>query len=86
MKLAQYYQLMKKATREREIARFMREYNSRLQAAHVPADFITSLPISVRREALMRREIFVDVCGKPIVVWDDMDEDEIVRIYENSIQ
>lgn len=86
MKLAQYYHLMKKATREHEIARFMREYNARLQAARVPLAFILSLPISDRREALMRREVFMDVYGRPVVVWDDMDEDEIVRMYENSIQ
>ncbi len=86
MILAQYYPLMKKATREREIARYMREYNTRLQAAFVPLSFITSVPIADRRAALMQKEIFMDVSGRPVIVWGDMDEDEIVRRYENFIQ
>ena len=86
MKLAQYYLLMKKATREHQIARFMREYNAQLQAAHVPADFIISVPISDRRAALMAKEVFLDAASRPSIVWGDMDEDEIVRRYENFIQ
>ena len=43
MKLAQYYNLMDKASREHKVAGFMREYNTRLYAQGVKDGF---LPVS----------------------------------------
>ena len=58
MKLAQYYNLMDKASREHKVAGFMREYNTRLYAQGVKDGFLLALPINERRAALM------DYCRK----------------------
>ncbi len=86
MKLAQYYNLMDKASREHKVAGFMREYNTRLYAQGVKDGFLLALPINERRAALMDREVLLDVAGKPHVVFDCMDDDPLVLRYENSIQ
>ena len=49
MKLAQYYNLMDKASREHKVAGFMREYNTRLYAQGVKDGFLLALPINERR-------------------------------------
>ena len=86
VKLAQYYNLMDKASREHKVAGFMREYNTRLYAQGVKDGFLLSLPITERRAALMDREVLLDAAGKPHVVFDCMDDDPLVLRYENSIQ
>ena len=80
MKLAQYYNLMDKASREHKVAGFMREYNTRLYAQGVKDGFLLALPINERRAVLL------DAAGKPHVVFDCMDDDPLVLRYENSIQ
>ena len=72
MKLAQYYNLMDKASREHKVAGFMREYNTRLYAQGVKDGFLLALPINERRAALMDREVLLDAAGNltsSLIAW-----------------
>jgi len=84
--LRDYLQALPKAQRGRVFARHMAAYEAKLEAAHVPLQFIHTIGLGIRRNTLLCKS--VETAGRNDCVLDygDMDEDEIVRRYENSIQ
>ncbi|NCC59106.1 MAG: hypothetical protein EOM17_16040 [Synergistales bacterium] len=72
--------------REAVIREQMQAYDAHLKAAAVPMPFVLTVGYGIRRESLMRKPVEEARNGSFRLVFANMDEDEIVRRYENSIQ
>ena len=81
-----YLQELPKGERVRLMALHMPEYESRLVEAHVPLLFIRSVGLGIRQNALMNKTVEYTGRKDCVLAFGDMDEDELVRRYENSIQ
>ena len=81
-----YLQALPKAERGRLLALHMPEYEARLEAVRVPQWFLHAIGLGIRRNALLNKPVEYAGHKDCVLIYGDMDEDEIVRRYENSIQ
>ena len=81
-----YLQGVPKPQRGKLLVRHMIEYEAQLEASHVPLWFVRSIGFGIRRNALLSKPVEFVSKQDCVLSFDDMDDDEIVRRYENSIQ
>jgi hypothetical protein len=84
--LREYLQGLPPVRRGPLLDAFLRLYEQRLEAARVPRGFLRQINPGVVRDTLLRKRVEWTGAGRLRVRFDDLEEDEVLRRYENSIQ
>lgn len=84
--LREYLQGLPQVRRGPLLDACLRRYEQQLEAAHIPRSFLRQINPGVLRDTLLRKRIEWTGAGRLHIRFDDLEEDEVLRRYENSIQ